>query len=180
MPELSFDVTHRYTSPDGVEIPLVIAYGGEEIQTTGYVDCGAEACIFSNEIGQLLGITLEKGEPKSFGPASGGTLQTFGHLVSLEIFGITVESVVYFAKYPGLRRNLLGRSGWLSKLTLVWWNLTAQPFSVTSREPVQQLSHGSNRNPCLKRSLILRTFCKSSSGFCGASRHLGLGRRGLV
>lgn len=116
MLELSFDVTHHYASEDGVRIPLLIAYSGKAIQTTGYVDCGASDCVFSNELGQQLGIALETGEPKSFGPASGGTLETFGHLVTLEFFGITVESMVYFAKYPGLRRNLLGRNGWLSKL----------------------------------------------------------------
>ena len=116
MPDLSFDVTHIYTSTDGIKIPLVISFGGKEVQTTGYADCGAEACIFSNEIGQKLGIDIEAGEPKSFGPASGGTLQTYGHLVTIEFLDINLESIVYFAKYPGLRRNLLGRDGWLSKL----------------------------------------------------------------
>ena len=54
MPDLSFDVTHIYASTDGIEIPLVISFGGKEVQTSGYADCGAEACIFSNEIGQML------------------------------------------------------------------------------------------------------------------------------
>ncbi len=116
MPELSFDVIQRYTSTDGVEIPLVITGGGRELQTTGFVDCGAGACIFNNETGRLLGLDIETGEPQAFSPASGGTLLTYGHLVTLEFFGLAVESIVYFAKYPGLRRNLLGRSGWLSKL----------------------------------------------------------------
>jgi hypothetical protein len=71
---LSFDVTHTYTSAAGIKIPLVISFGRKEIQTTGYADCGAEACIFTNEIGQLLGGDIEAGEPKWFGSASGGTL----------------------------------------------------------------------------------------------------------
>src|SRR5262249_21197112 len=116
MPDLSFDVTHIYTSTDGIKIPLVISFGGKEIQTTGYADCGAEACILRNEIGEMLGINIEAGEPKSFGPASGGALETYGHLVIIEFLGITLESVVYFAKYPRLRRNLLACSGWLNKL----------------------------------------------------------------
>lgn len=37
-------------------------------------------------------------------------------MVIIEFLDITLESIVYFAKYPGLRRNLLGRNGWLSKL----------------------------------------------------------------
>ncbi len=64
----------------------------------------------------MLGLQIETGEPKSFSPASGGTLATYGHLVTLEFYGIAFESIVYFAKYPGLQRNLLGRNGWLRKL----------------------------------------------------------------
>ncbi len=37
-------------STDGIEIPLVISFGGDEIQTTGYADCGTEACIFRRKI----------------------------------------------------------------------------------------------------------------------------------
>ena len=64
----------------------------------------------------MLGLQIETGEPKNFSPASGGTLATYGHLVTLEFYGIAFESIVYFAKYPGLQRNLLGRNGWLRKL----------------------------------------------------------------
>ena len=131
MPELSFAVTHRYNSDDGIKIPLTIAYGGEQVPASGYVDCGAGACIFSHEIGQMLGLQIETGEPKSFGPASGGTLSTYGHLVTLEFFGITLESMVYFAKYPGLQRNLLGRNGCLSKLR----------FGLVENDSTVYLSH---------------------------------------
>ena len=33
-------------------------------------------------------------------------------------FTEAMQSVVYFAKYPGLPRNLLGRQGWLRNLRL--------------------------------------------------------------
>lgn len=116
MTELSFDVVRRYDSDDGIRIPLNIICGGRETETTAYVDCGASDCIFSNETGLLLGLQIETGELKYFSPASGGTLAAYGHLVTLEFFGIAFESIVYFAKYPGLQRNLLGRNGWLRKL----------------------------------------------------------------
>jgi hypothetical protein len=64
----------------------------------------------------LLQIDVESGEPATFGPASGGGLPAYGHMVSLEFLGISFESLVYFAKYPNLRRNLLGRQGFLRKL----------------------------------------------------------------
>ena len=116
MAELSFDVVQRYTSEDGIEIPLTLIDSGKEVQASAYVDCGASDCVFSNEVGLLLGLQIEAGEPKSFSPASGGTLATYGHPVTLEFYDISFESMVYFAKYPGLRRNLLGRNGWLRKL----------------------------------------------------------------
>jgi hypothetical protein len=113
---LFFDVEHIYNPSIGLEVPLILGYRGQEVQTTGFIDCGAEACVFRNEIGRQLGINVEAGIPKLFGPASGGTIETFGHLIHLEFFGITFESMVYFARYPGLSRNLLGRLGWLNKL----------------------------------------------------------------
>jgi hypothetical protein len=33
--------------------------------------------------------------------------------VTIQTLGITLASVVYFAKYPGINRNFLGRVGWL-------------------------------------------------------------------
>jgi hypothetical protein len=77
----------------------VISFGGKEVQTSGHAECGAEACIFRNEIGQMLEIDIEADEPKSFGSASSGTLQTYGHMVIIEFLGITLESIVYFAKF---------------------------------------------------------------------------------
>ena len=80
MTELSFDVVRRYESDDGITIPLKIFCGGKEVPAFAYVDCGASDCVFSNEVALLLGLQIETGEPKSFSPASGGTLATYGHL----------------------------------------------------------------------------------------------------
>jgi len=47
-----------------------------------------------------------------------GTLDTFGHEVTIQVNDIVLHSMVYFAKYPGIPRNLLGRNGWIRKLRL--------------------------------------------------------------
>jgi hypothetical protein len=47
-----------------------------------------------------------------------GSLEAYGHEVTLQTGDIAFQSVVYFAKYPGLQRNLLGRQGWLRNLRL--------------------------------------------------------------
>lgn len=46
------------------------------------------------------------------------SLEAYGHYLTLQTFELTFESLVYFAKYPGLPRNLLGRTGWLRNLRL--------------------------------------------------------------
>ncbi|MFN0108030.1 MAG: hypothetical protein ACKVZH_04185 [Blastocatellia bacterium] len=47
-----------------------------------------------------------------------GSLDAFGHEVTLQTGEIAFQSVVYFAKYPNVPRNLLGRQGWLRNLKL--------------------------------------------------------------
>jgi hypothetical protein len=48
----------------------------------------------------------------------GYTLEAFGHEVTLQTGAFAFQSVVYFAKYPNLQRNILGRQGWLRNLRL--------------------------------------------------------------
>ncbi len=47
-----------------------------------------------------------------------GTLEAFGHEVTIQTLGLAFQSVVYFSKYAGLSRNLLGRNGWLRNIRL--------------------------------------------------------------
>ncbi|MBI1765786.1 MAG: hypothetical protein HYR56_30650 [Acidobacteria bacterium] len=47
-----------------------------------------------------------------------GMLEAFGHEVTLQTGELVFQSIVYFAKYPGVQRNLLGRRGWLRNLRL--------------------------------------------------------------
>jgi hypothetical protein len=118
MTELTFDFTWTYSEQaDGITIPSILLYGGKIAYTYAKVDTGAEFCIFSNEVGMQLGLDIERGLPKRMGSLT-GSLETFGHEVTLQTFGIAFQSTIYFARYPGLERNLLGRNGWLRHLQL--------------------------------------------------------------
>jgi hypothetical protein len=79
------------------------------------VDCGASVCLFSHEDGLDLGIPIEQGIPLRLHGLT-GSLDAYGHEVTLQTGDIAFQSLVYFAKYPGLQRNLLGRQGWLRNL----------------------------------------------------------------
>ncbi len=119
MPEsLSFDIAYQYPdSRSGISIPVVLSYGGLSYKSIGKVDTGAAYCLFSNEIATELGIPVEQGLHEVF-DTPGGPIEAFGHEVTLETFSLAITSFVYFAPYPGLRRNLLGRIGWLRKLRM--------------------------------------------------------------
>lgn len=116
--EISFSDEYRYEDhQDGITIMITLIYAERFIHTRAKVDTGAEVCIFSHEIGINLGIPIEQGLPRRFS-ILGGMVEAFGHEVTLQKGKLAFQSVVYFAKYPGLPRNLLGRQGWLRNLKL--------------------------------------------------------------
>ena len=118
MTQLSFAKQLHYKDDDeGIPIEIKLAYGGTSIGVTAKVDTGSAVCLFTREDGLDLGIPIEQGIPKRLGGLT-GSLEAFGHEVTLQTGDIAFQSIVYFAKHPGLQRNLLGRQGWLRNLRL--------------------------------------------------------------
>ncbi len=116
--QLSFTDEIAYDDdPQGITIFVALGYGEKTERVEAKVDPGAEVCLFTNEVGRRLGVPIERGVPIVLHTLS-GSLETFGHTVTLQTCGMVFESLVYFAKYPNLPRNLLGRQGWLRKLKL--------------------------------------------------------------
>ncbi len=116
--QLSFEAEFYYPDKsEGITIPTAVISGDNLVRTYAKVDPGSEFCVFTNEIGRDLGLDIESGIPKRMGSLT-GTLDTFGHEVTIQTFDFAFQSVLYFAKYPGLQRNLLGRNGWLRHLNL--------------------------------------------------------------
>ncbi len=116
--ELSFDYEYRYEDDEeGIPLPVKLTFGGRTVGVTAKVDPGAAVCLFRHEIGLKLGIPIDQGIPITLGGLT-GTLEAFGHEVTLQTEELSFQSIVYFAKYPDLPRNLLGRRGWLRNLRL--------------------------------------------------------------
>ena len=115
---LSFDLHHGYADfRRGIEIPAALKLGEEVVLCQAKIDTGAEVCLFKREIGETLGLRIETGHPIEL-DSLGGILHAYGHSITLHTLGIEFDSVVYFAATYGLRRNLLGREGWLRKVRL--------------------------------------------------------------
>ncbi|MGH9801538.1 MAG: hypothetical protein ACRD82_14330 [Blastocatellia bacterium] len=116
--ELSFSKSHVYSEVDGpIFLPVTLNVAGESTTVQAVVDSGGAVCLFGLEVAITLGLDVESGIPKRLN-SLGGPIDSFGHEVTLETVGLSFQSVVYFAKYPGLARNILGRQGWLRNLKL--------------------------------------------------------------
>lgn len=114
---LNFTERFKYDSSEiGITVNAILKYGGKEFQGKAKVDTGAQYCLFSREIGEFLGIDIESGIPQPMGSLT-GSLETFGHEVTLGTLGLFFDTTVYFAK-SRVPRNLLGRNGWLTLLRL--------------------------------------------------------------
>jgi len=66
------------------------------------VDTGATFCLFERSFGDSLKLDVES-----------GIRQEFGHEVTVSTLGITADSTVYFFADEAIRKNVLGRRGWL-------------------------------------------------------------------
>src|SRR5581483_4960315 len=115
---LSFDEEIRYPDdPSGITVPVVLVNGAKILRLNAKVDTGAEVCLFRLEHGEELGLAVESGFPIILNTLA-GPLEAFGHEVTIQTGQLAFYSMVYFAKHPGIGRNILGRQGWLRNLKL--------------------------------------------------------------
>lgn len=118
MKQLTFAQEYHYEDDEeGIPISVTLTYGGKTRRMEAKVDPGAAVCLFRQELGVKLGVPIEQGIPIRLGGLA-GSLEAYGHEVTLQTGDIAFQSLVYFAKHPGLQRNLLGRQGWLRNLRL--------------------------------------------------------------
>jgi|SRR3984893_1852136 len=116
--QLSFSRREKYSSlATGINLETTLRFGGLFINCQAKLDTGAEVCLFQRAIGEALEIPIENGVKKRLETLT-GTLTAYGHEVVLEVLGLQLQTVVYFAEDGEVRRNLLGRQGWLQLIRL--------------------------------------------------------------
>lgn len=101
----------------GINIEAVLRYGNLQESCFAKIDTGAEVCLFQREIAESLEIDVESGYRERFETLAGG-LFAYQHEIELETLGLRFQSTIYFAESYAVRRNLLGRRGWLQPVTL--------------------------------------------------------------
>jgi hypothetical protein len=72
MPRLEFDSVHSYSAQaEGIGVPVVLKHGLEVVDFLAFIDTGATNCLFQRAHGELLGLEIEIGVPKTFWTATG-------------------------------------------------------------------------------------------------------------
>jgi predicted aspartyl protease len=111
--QLNFGLTHKYDSAKGgIVIPVSLILDEKIIECQAKVDTGAEHCLFARSYADQLGLDVESGHQMEMGTLT-ASFTAFGHVITLQTLNMAFESTVYFPQSYEIRRNLLGRNGWL-------------------------------------------------------------------
>jgi hypothetical protein len=114
---LSFDTEYDYSAVEAIELPVILRHGTDEVLSDAYLDTGSSSCIFKRGHAEMLGLNVESGHAVRF-ETSTGSFDAYGHMLTLETLGYSIDAMVYFAAHEYFRRNVLGRRGWLDRVRL--------------------------------------------------------------
>jgi len=115
---LTFSLKHNYdTTKTGITVPVELSNGSNVVQVDARLDTGASFCIFERTYTEMLGLSVESGS-EAFVSTANGTFQVFGHWMTLTALGLHFDVMIYFAADEGIRRNVLGRRGFIDQLRL--------------------------------------------------------------
>lgn len=116
--QLSFAVIHTYDSQEqGITVPVTLTHAEDQVELLAKIDTGAQTCIFQRQYAEILQLDVEAGHHQTFETVT-GTFEAFGHTVGLEVLGIRMDAVVFFARDHDFLRNVLGRHGWLQQIRM--------------------------------------------------------------
>jgi hypothetical protein len=118
MHQLAFTRAHSYAGRDaGITVPVALRSGALFADLVASVDTGASHCLFENAYAARLGLDLTSGLLTRFQTAN-SIFDAYGHEVEINVLGIVTHSLVYFFAEPSIRKNVLGRGGWLDRVRL--------------------------------------------------------------
>jgi hypothetical protein len=101
----------------GITIEAILRHGNLETSCEAKIDTGSEVCLFARTYADSLELDVESGYREVFTTLAGNVI-AYAHEIELETLGLRFQSYVYFAENYSIRRNLLGRQGWLQLVLL--------------------------------------------------------------
>ena len=115
---LSFLHVHSYAGDaDAIVLPVTLRSGRNEVHLAAALDTGASHCLFQRWYADVLGLMIEDGERTMFSTAA-GRFAAYGHDVSIKTLGIETHATAFFFEDDTIRKNVLGRRGWLDRVII--------------------------------------------------------------
>lgn len=115
---LEFDRLVSYDpNSTGITVDAIIGFSDTQISVKTKIDTGSSICLFERIYGEQLGLNIEAGLFQRVGTAT-GSFTSYGFRLGLNVAGLEFDSLIYFAEDRAIRRNVLGRHGWLEMVRL--------------------------------------------------------------
>ena len=103
-------------------IPVSLAHAGHSEEVYALIDSGADTTVFSNEVGELLGLKVRTGVRETFVGTSGRAQVVYYHDLMLGFRSgnekVEYESRVGFSRLPADVAGLLGQIGLFDHFTV--------------------------------------------------------------
>lgn len=113
---LDFSRHYHYPSEKGIIIPITLT---SDISLSASLfpglDTGSTYCIFERIYAQVLGLNLTSGVEKVISTAT-GLFYCYGHELTISVFNLEWQAMVYFAEPEAFSLNVVGRVGFLDRL----------------------------------------------------------------
>ncbi|MBS3166316.1 retroviral-like aspartic protease [Candidatus Woesearchaeota archaeon] len=106
---------------DGQFLPIVLmGLNGKHgwFQCRVYIDTGASYSLFHADVAEMLGISLEEGQPHEVTVGDGNTLKVFLHKVKVSLAGQEFEATIGFSNGLGIGFHILGRKTIFDKFVI--------------------------------------------------------------
>ncbi len=101
----------------GIAVDVTLSLADHSVTLPAKLDTGATNCVFARRHGEQLGLQIEAGERVLISTVKGSFL-TYRHEVTLSVLEFQFDVRVCFAADEEFARDVLGRLGFLDRVTL--------------------------------------------------------------
>ncbi|HJQ24557.1 MAG TPA: hypothetical protein VKA60_11630 [Blastocatellia bacterium] len=115
---LEFPHRHSYIRHLAITIPIILVSDADNrVAVSAKLDTGSTYCIFERKYADLLELPLTLGIEERISTAT-GSFYCYGHELTLSMFDLEWQAVVYFAEMEAFSLNVVGRAGFLDRLQI--------------------------------------------------------------
>lgn len=115
---LDFSYRHSYAYQSAITLPVTLSSDIDVyVDFSAKLDTGSTFCIFEKKYADWLGLNPGAGISTRISTAT-GSFQTYGYELTLSLFDLEWQAVVYFADDDSFSLNVLGRIGFLDRLKI--------------------------------------------------------------